>query len=135
MSSNDIEVKRFAKLLRKLPEHLPISEAMEQADPQKTRRWWSSQREHMATWFASQATTGKGAFTRKTPNRSAKKTYNRLQSPEGIVWIAEALGAEPTLLKQVVDEALKVPRRRRSGFIRKHLPWDLIAHLAKHHLE
>ncbi|MEW6891931.1 hypothetical protein V3M60_10270 [Trueperella pyogenes] len=93
MSEIDIDVRRFAKLLAKLDAHLPISDAMEHADPQKNGRWWSSQREHMSSWFASQATTGSGAYTRQEPNLSAKTTYNRLQSPEGLIWIAEALGA------------------------------------------
>lgn len=65
---NDIDVLRFARLLARLPEHLPVSDAMEQADPQKRRRWWSSQSQHMSTWFASQATTGSGKFTRQAPN-------------------------------------------------------------------
>lgn len=128
---SDIDVRRFARLLAGLPEHLPISDAMEHADPQKKGRWWSSQREHMSTWFASQATTGSGAFTRQAPNRSAKTTYNRLQHPEGLMWIAEALGADTTLLQRVAEEALSIPRRRRSGFVRTHLPWNLIADLAK----
>lgn len=131
---NDIDVHQFAKLLARLPERLVISDAMEQADPQKKGRWWSSQREHMSAWFASQATTGSGTFTRQAPNLSAKTAYNRLQHPEGLVWIAEALGADPDLLEQVAKEALTVPRRRRSGFVRKHLPWDLVADLAKSRL-
>lgn len=131
MSSIDFDVREFAQLLSTLPAHLPLSDAMEQADPQKTRRWWSSQREHMSVWFDSQATTGSGSFTRQKPNRSARATYNRLQHPEGLVWIAEALGADKKLLQQVTNEALSINRRKRSGFVRQHLPWDMIAALAK----
>lgn len=134
VSDTDIEVRRFARLLAKLDAHLPISDAMEQADPQKNGRWWSSQREHMSRWFASQATTGSGAFTRQEPNVSAKTTYNRLQHPEGLVWIAEALGADTDLVQRVADEALTIPRRSRSAFVRSHLPWELIAQLAKSRL-
>ncbi len=131
MSEIDIDVRRFAKLLAKLDAHLPISDAMEHADPQKNGRWWSSQREHMSSWFASQATTGSGAYTRQEPNLSAKTTYNRLQSPEGLIWIAEALGADTALVQRVAEEALTIPRRSRSAFIRSYLPWELIAQLAK----
>ena len=134
MSDTDIDVRRFAKLLAKLDEHLPISDAMEQADSQKNGRWWSSQREHMAEWFATQATTGSVAFMRQEPNVSAKTTYNRLQHPEGLVWIAEALGADTDLVQRVADEALTVPRRSRSAFVRSHLSWELVAQLAKSRL-
>ena len=129
-SPGDLDVMRFADLLNRLPAHLPISDAMEQADSQKTGRWWTSQREHMVGWFRAQTTTGAGAFTRAEPNRSAKITYNRLQCPEGLVWIAEALGANPDMVSEVAQAALQVPRRSRSGFVRKNLPWELIAELA-----
>ena len=131
MNEMDVDVKEFARLLARLPEHLPISDAMEEADPQKNGRWWTSQREHMSSWFASQATRGSGAFTRRAPNRSAKMTYNRLQHPEGLVWIAEALGVDPALVRQVARDALDVPRRSRSSFVRKHIPWSLISQVAK----
>lgn len=128
--SGDVDVMQFADLLNRLPAHLPISDAMERADPQKTGRWWTCQREHMVGWFRAQATTGAGAFTRAEPNRSAKTTYNRLQCAEGLVWIAEALGANPDMVSEVAQAALQVPRRSRSGFVRKNLPWELIAELA-----
>lgn len=134
MEDIDFDVVQFARLLSQLPAHLPISDEMELADPQKQGRWWSSQREHMSDWFASQATTGSGAFTRSRPNRSAKTTYNRLAHPEGVVWIAEALGADRDLVQSVATEALTISRRSRSGFVRKRLPWTLIAQLAKSRL-
>lgn len=130
MSDIDFDVHRFARLLARLPAHLEISDSMEQADPQKDR-WWSSQREHMTGWFRSQATTGSGAYSRQRPNHSAKTTYNRLQSAEGMIWIAEALGADKDLVRQVADEALTLPRSSRCKHIRQHLPWELIAELAQ----
>ncbi|MEW6859872.1 hypothetical protein [Trueperella pyogenes] len=134
MSGIDFNVREFARLLGRLPDHLPISDAMEQADPQKKGRWWSSQREHMTSWFASQATTGSGSFTREVPNRSARTTYNRLQHPEGLIWIAEAVGVDPVLIDRVAHEALTMDRRKRSGFIRKHIPWEMVADQAKSQL-
>ncbi|MDR6891537.1 hypothetical protein [Falsarthrobacter nasiphocae] len=88
----------------------------------------------MTSWFRSQATTGSGSFTRATPNRSAKTTYNRLQSPEGLVWIAEALGVNPILLQMVVNDSAAVPSRSRCAFLRKELPWSMIAELAQRRL-
>ena len=130
MSDTDMDVRRFACLLDELEAHLPISDAFEAADPQKVGRWWTSQKEHMRVWFHTQATTGSGAFTRQQPNLSAKTAYNRLQSPDGLLWIAEALGADRELVEAVAEQALKVPRASRSAFIRKNLPWNLIIELA-----
>ncbi|MSS84773.1 hypothetical protein FYJ24_08355 [Actinomycetaceae bacterium WB03_NA08] len=135
LSGIDFDVREFARLLSTLPAHLPISDAMEQADPQKKGRWWSSQREHMSSWFDSQATTGSGSFTRQKPNMSARTTYNMLQHPEGLVWIAEALGVDTQLVQQVANDALAINRRSRSKFVRQHLPWDMIAGLAKSEME
>lgn len=131
MAEIDFDVREFANLLASLPEHMPISFAMENADPQKQGRWWDSQQEHMVSWFSAQATHGEGAFTRGEKNFSAKKTYNRLQCPEGLVWIAEALGADTELLEQVAQDALEVSRRSRSAYVRKHVPWAMVAELAQ----
>lgn len=126
MSDKDFDVHRFARLLARLPAHLEISDSMEQTAPQENRRW-SSQREHMTGWFRSQATTGSGAYSRQRPNHSAKTTYNRLQSAEGMIWIAEALGADKDLVRQAANEALTLPSSSRCKHIRQYLPRELIA--------
>lgn len=136
MDEVDFDVEQFAHLLETLPQHMPISDAVEQADPQKKGRWWSSQREHMSVWFRSQVADGSGGFTRATANRSAKLTYNRLLHPEGLLWIAEALGAETASVQAAAKEALAITdRRSRSKIVRKHLPWRLISELARKQTE
>ena len=128
----DLDVREFAKKLRRLPEHLPISDALEEQDPQKSGHWWNSQREHMSKWFDSQATTGSGAFSRQRPNRSARTTYNRLQHAEGIIWIAEALGVSSEIVQRAADAAIKEPnRKKRPKIVRDHLPWSLVFEKAK----
>ena len=89
----------------------------------------------MSRWFDAQATTGSGSFTRQKPNLSARKTYSTLQHSEGLVWIAEALGVDTQLVQQVANDALAINRRSRSKFVRQHLPWDMIAGLAKSQME
>ncbi|WP_168195027.1 hypothetical protein [Corynebacterium sp. sy039] len=117
----------FARIMKRLPEHLPISDAMEAADPQQRGRYWTSQREHLVDWYKSQVTCGQGAFTRQKSNRSAKITYNRFQCAEGLVWLAEALGVEETLVQQAADAALAVPRRSRCRVVRELIGWELIS--------
>lgn len=132
---SDCGVRTFARLLRSLPDHLPISDAFEAADPQRNGHWWLSQREHMSEWFEGQAGTGHGSFTRSTANRSARMTYQRLGHAEGIVWIAEALGVDADRVQAAADEALEEPnRRRRPAITRRHLPWELVGSLAAEHL-
>lgn len=129
MAEIDFDVREFADLLASLPEFMPISFTVDNADPDKVSRY--SQQEHMVSWFNAQATHGEGAYTREEKNFSAKKTYNRLQCPEGLVWIAEALGADTEFLELVAQGALEVPRRSRSAYVRKLVPWSMVAELAQ----
>ncbi|EPD32416.1 hypothetical protein HMPREF9306_01987 [Propionimicrobium lymphophilum ACS-093-V-SCH5] len=46
------------KVFATLPDHLPISEAYSDGDYSGV--WYSSQREHMESWFNTQATKGQG---------------------------------------------------------------------------
>ena len=132
MNDIDFDVYKFARILARLDAHRPISDAFEATYTQKGGRRWTSQRQHMTSWFRSQATTGSGAYTRNQPNRSAKVTYNRLQSAEGLLWIAEALGADAAIVQAAADEALATKRGpSRCAVIRRHLPWSLIADLAQ----
>lgn len=130
-SEPDFTTAEFARMLSMLEPHFPISDTFETDLPQKSGTWWTSQREHMVTWFRGQDSPGSGKFTRRTPNTSARTTYNRLLAPAAFLWLAEALGAETEVVKAAADAARAEPNaRKRPGLLRKHLPWALIADLA-----
>lgn len=130
----DFDVLDFSRMLARLPEHTPISDDFEEVNPQERGVWYSSQRQHMAGWFQAQATKGSGAYSRDEPNRSARRTWQRLASPGGMIWIAEALGVPDETLKQAVADVRAEPeKRRRCGIIRRHIPWEMIAPLASKH--
>lgn len=130
-SQNDMTTREMVRVLRGLKPHLPISDDYERRQPQKTGSWWSSQQEHMVGWFSAQNSRGSGAYTRATPNTSARTTYNRLLCPAAFIWMAEALGENPAIVQATADAALAEPNaRKRPGLIRKHLPWDRIYELA-----
>lgn len=134
-TGDDIHVRDFARVLRRLEPHLPISDQYELDVPQKQGVWWSSQQEHMVRWFSDQNTRGSGAFTRSEPNTSARTTYNRLLAPAAFVWMAEALGEDAEVVQAAADAARAEPNaRRRPGLLRRHLPWIRIAELAQRHL-
>lgn len=127
----DIHVRDFVRVLRRLQPHLPISDAYEWDRPQRRGAWWSTQKEHMIRWFSDHDGRGSGAFTRTEPNTSARTTYNRLQCPAALVWMAEALGEDPAVVRAAADAARGEPSaRRRSGLLRRHLPWERIGQLA-----
>lgn len=131
MAEIDFDVLEFAGHLAHLEPHLPISDEFELAILKGKQSLWSSQQDHMVGWFNGQSTTGFGAYSRNTPNFSAKRTYNRLQSPEGMLWIAEALGVDPALVKRVADKTLTLPRRSQCAYIRSQIPWNVIAEHVK----
>lgn len=133
----DLHVKDFVQLLSKLPADQPVTKAFETtwaAERKKqtpdTGTWHHDQKAHVVGWFASQVTHGGGAYTREAPNTSSKKTYNRLLNPAMPLWIAEALGEDPTVVRQAGEHALTVPPRSRTAAARKVLPWSRIAELA-----
>lgn len=131
LGEGDFHVDVFARILQSLEPHLPISDAYERDSPQPRGTWWTSQQEHMVSWFSSQKGHGAGAFTRSSPNVSARTTYNRLLAPAAFLWMAEALGELPGVVQAAADAALAEPNsRKRPGLLRRHLPWERIAELA-----
>ena len=128
---DDMNVDEFARILRTLEPHLPISDAYESECPQLQGSWWSSQQEHMLGWFGQQNSRGTGAFTRATPNTSARTTYNRLLATAAFIWMAEALGEDADRVQAAADAARAEPNaRKRPGLMRRYLPWNRIAELA-----
>lgn len=128
----DFHVDEFVRVLQSLRPHLPIADAYERDCPQLQGAWWTSQQEHIVTWFRGQNSQGSGAFTRKTPNSSARTTYNLLLCPAAFVWMAEALGEDPQVVQAAADAArAEINARKRPGKLRQHLPWTRIVELAR----
>lgn len=129
-AGDDVDTDEFARVLRRLEPHLPISDGYEALALQRGESHWSSQQEHMVGWFEGQSSHGSGQYTRTTPNRSARTAYNRLLSAFGLLWIAEALGEEPGVVQKAADAARAEPDyRRRCGQIRRVVPWSRILEL------
>ncbi|MCI1935075.1 MAG: hypothetical protein LKJ44_05125 [Bifidobacteriaceae bacterium] len=139
MTDDDIYIPDFVRVLKKLKPHLPISdrydsEAARQYS-QNTGAWYSSQKEHMLGWFPAQLTLGAGSYTRQKPNQSARTTYNRLLSSGALLWIAEALGEDSSIVQAAATAALNEPnKKKRPALIRKYITWSRIAELARQYL-
>jgi|GEM_PF-1697942 len=131
--TGSIPAAAFARLLRRLPEHLPVSDAYE-AEHLPGKRWWSSQREHMVGWFSELA--GPGAFNRKSRGLDAKHGYNHLQCAPGLLWIAEALGEDPA--KLTTAAAAAAPCRSvasQCAAIRNVIPWASVEAMARNRMK
>jgi len=132
LDSGDCDVREFVKVLKKLEAHLPISDQYDKDCGQEKGVWWTSQKEHMIGWFSNQNSKGSGQFTRQKPNQSAKRAYQCLQCPGALLWIAEALGEDSAIVQKAADAArAESNKRRRSGIIRSHIPWQRVLALAK----
>lgn len=130
---DDMDVRDFARLLARLPENLPISDAYHGYDGSypPPGPWYTSRRQRMVSWFRGQATTGEGAYSRTTPNLSAKRAYNRLLNSGWLLWINEAVGNDPGLIQQAADAASQEKdHRTRCRIVREHLPWSDVISLA-----
>ncbi|MCL2807688.1 MAG: hypothetical protein FWD27_05980 [Coriobacteriia bacterium] len=134
LDSGDCEVQEFVKVLKKLKAHLPISDQYDRDCGQENGVWWTNQKEHMIGWLSNQNSKGSGQFTRQKPNQSAKLAYQRLQCPGALLWMAEALGEDSAIVQKAADAArAESNKRRRSGIIRSHIPWQCIVSLISSH--
>lgn len=125
MTEIDFDVRTFANLLDTMPENQPMSDAMV-SDLEE--EWYSSQREHMCSWFREQVGTDAGTHTRKEPNHSARTTYQRLSDGPAMIWLAEVLGVDEGLIATAATEVEAEPETRsHCVIIRRYIPWELLA--------
>ena len=73
--------------------HYPVSDRYIHLVHDSAEKTGRDEREHMVSWFAANATTGSGAYSRKAGNEDATRCYNRLQNAASLLWIAEAVVA------------------------------------------
>lgn len=123
----DMNVLTFCKVFEALA---PFPDAVQRLD-----KWGSpykSQKAHVVNWFASQKTTGSGAYTRQAGNSSARTCYNRLLNPGMLIWMAAVLGADEEKIEQataVAIEAEKTNYRKRCTAFRETFPFEEIMRL------
>ncbi|MFT0847310.1 hypothetical protein VR010_06075 [Actinomycetaceae bacterium L2_0104] len=119
--------RTFAKLITRLPAHLPISDSYEK-EYLPGRHWWSSQKEHMVAWFRE--LSGAGKYKRKSRGLGARHGYNHFQCAPGLLWLAEALGEDTAVVQEAAAAAGGVGRpASQCAAIRRKIPWRRIAAL------
>lgn len=128
MVDGDLTCRQMARLFDLLDDHYELSDAYKtENEGIPPERWDRTEREHMAGWFRANTGRGWGQYSRQRGNNSARRCYNRLQSSNGLIWIAEAVGIDAGMVREASRVALAEPdHRRRCAAIRKIIPWSLV---------
>ena len=127
LKMQDMDVTTFCRVFEVLT---PFPDTVQRLD-----KWGSpykSQKAHVVNWFASQKTTGSGAYTRQAGNNSARTCYNRLLNPGMLIWMAAVLGADEGKIEQATTaaiEAEKINYRKRCTAFREMFPFEEIVRL------
>lgn len=104
--------------IKRLQPDLPIN------DPKK---WYKTQKQHWLGWLHFYK--GPGAYGRKTDvKHDARYAYNHIVEYKMLLYLAEAVGIEASLILKVrIELADKKTLMEKSGTVRKHISWDMIA--------
>ncbi len=124
---DDFHNRDMAMLFAHIPYDADIAKYLRTVDV-----FWEYEQLHMVTWFSGQLTLGKGYYSRKKPNHSAKITYQRLLNPYSLLWIAAALGED----REAVIRAGHAIEGQKSfmvmsNMVRKEIPRTRIYDLAQ----
>jgi hypothetical protein len=120
--------RTLASKIAKLPATLPITTAFER-ELRKLRTWgttsvwYSTQKEHWLGWLKGYG--GPGYYERKNWNRDAEFVYNHIVCPPMVLWLGEASGISPILVRKAKKAALsaKPTLPAQSAAIRRVISW------------
>jgi catechol 2,3-dioxygenase-like lactoylglutathione lyase family enzyme len=88
---------------------------------------YTTQKAHWLGWLGD--TPGSGSYERSTPgNRGARYVYNHIVEPGMLLWLIEAAGVEPAVVREAQRVSLRSPKPAgRSKAIRQVVPWPELA--------
>ena len=114
-------ISQFIARIRALPSDSPVKVG--------TRGYnrYTTQRAHWLGWLGD--TPGTGSFVRTTPpNRGARYVYNHIGEPLMLLWLIEAAGIDPDVVREAQRAALCPPKLgAKSKAIRLVVPWSDVA--------
>lgn len=118
MTSKTISIAQFIQAIRKLQPDTPVN------DP---RTWYKTQKEHWLGWLSEYH--GPGAYGRKSEKRrDAKYAYNHIVDFKMLLWLAEAAGVEPNLVRQARSSAKQANTlMAKSAAVRRHISWETLS--------
>ena len=108
--------------VRRLPATMPESDRLAKGS-------YSSHKEHWMRWL--QEYDGEGFYGRSTWNVDARTVYQRLNNGHIIVWLNEAAGESPVLIRVTIAAMLRggPHKATMAGIARDHHPWERAASL------
>ncbi|MGW4018289.1 hypothetical protein ACWECW_18510 [Rhodococcus ruber] len=123
---------QLREVISTLPVSTPITDEYE-TDRFGKKVWYRSQKEHLQGWLAEY--NGPGAYNRTTHTGTARDFYQRFRCVAGLIWLAEALGEDPQVLRAAVADVRAAgpnPSSQCAAFRRK-VPWPRIEELLADH--
>ena len=126
-SGNDMSCGAFSHLLRFKRSLYPYCDKYLQEVGNSPDSHARMEKQHMVQWFTDNATHGSGAYSRQKPNSSTKNCYNKLENAASLLWIAEAVGIEKSIVAAAFEAARQAGDHRRAcGAIRRIITWSMI---------
>ena len=88
---------------------------------------YTTQKAHWLGWLG--ATPGSGTYERRTPaNRGARYVCNHIVEPRMLLWLIEAAGVEPALVREARQASSRGSSlQSKSKAIREVVPWNTVA--------
>lgn len=130
MADLDFSGRTFARMISQLPAHPPLYDTLGGGaeDAHNYGVGYQTQQQHLVGWFSQLA--GPGAYNRKTRGLKARHGYNHFQCAEGLLWLAEALGEDPEVVRAAYAAVAEhTHTAARSAAVRKLIPWERIVEL------
>ena len=124
---------QLIEVVSRFPETTPISDRLSAFLNQRKKVGQSEEaqkqtlKEGVLRWLREYHQPG--YYKRKNPGKSAKYMYNHLQSPEAIIYLAEAAGVSAELLErafQAASDPLLLTKSSQSGAVRELIPWQAV---------
>ncbi len=124
--SNDLDTVELARLFADIPYQKEDEDFCREIEVD-----YDYEHHHMTNWFSCHITLGKGHYSRRIPDFSARSTYNHLTNPNSFLWIATVMGVPHDLIRKAYSD-MKVGKTYSGmcGVIRKLIPFDMILDLA-----
>jgi hypothetical protein len=114
----DLCIAQFRRAIRRLPSDKPVD------NPDV---WYKTQKDHWLGWLKEY--NRPGAYNRiPDQGRDARYAYNHIVCHKMLLWIIDAAGLSPNLVKAAQRAAEKKDSlMAKSAAIRKLVPWDVLA--------
>ena len=108
-----------------------LIQAIERLPSDKARvqpgKWYRTQKEHWLGWLREYR--GPGYYGREaSTRRDAEFVYNHIVEPRMLVWLIDAAGVEPKLVKAAKPAAVRAnAMSAKWAAIRRQVPWEDLA--------